>query len=130
MLVSQYADDTTLFLDEDLNRSNYYTVTILKWFERISGLALYNEKTEVVKIGASRGRSISWQGKYGFEWTNTFEILRICYNIDDIEDILKTNIFRKMGEVKTLPCEGLGQRRTRRQALRQEHFNDTKNDIH
>ena len=65
MLTSQYADDTTLFLNSDIN-SLKYAVRILKWFENVSGLAINNEKTKVVKIGALRGRSIPWQGKYGF----------------------------------------------------------------
>ena len=103
MLASQYADDATLFLSGDLNSLNY-AVRILKWSERISGLAISNEKTKVVKIGALRDRSIPWQGKYGFERTNTFEILGILYNINDMKNITKTNIYRKMGEVKKLIC--------------------------
>ena len=101
MLTSQYADDTTLFLNGDIN-SLKYTVRILKWFENVSGLAIYNDKTRVVTIGALRGRSIPWQGKYGFEWTSSFVILGIIYNIDDMENITKSNIYRKMGEVKKL----------------------------
>ena len=101
MLMSQYADDTTLFLNGDIN-SLKYTVMILKWFESVSGLAINNEKTKVVKIGALRGRSILWQGKYGFEWTSSFEILGILYNLEDMENITKINIYRKLGEVKKL----------------------------
>ena len=101
MLVSQYADDTTVFLDEDLNSFNY-TVRILKWFEGRSGLAINSDKTKVIKLGASRGKSIPWQGKHGFEWTTTFEILGIIYNIEEMQDITKLNIYRKVGEVKKL----------------------------
>ena len=57
MLTSQYADDTTVFLDGDLHSLNY-TVKNLKWFEKISGLAINNDKTKVVKLGALRDRSI------------------------------------------------------------------------
>ena len=95
MLTSQYADDTTLFLNGDLNSLNF-TVRILKWFEKVSGLAINNEKTKVVKLGALRGRSIPWQGKYGFEWTNSFEILGITYNVEDMENITTLNIHRKL----------------------------------
>ena len=66
MLVSQYADDTTPFLDEDLNSLNY-AVQILKCFEKVSGLAINNDKTKVVNIEASKGRSILWHNKHGFE---------------------------------------------------------------
>ena len=76
LLTSQYADDTTLFLDGELKSLNY-TVKILKWYEKVSGLAINKDKTKVVKIGALRDRSIHWQGKYGFEWTDSFEILGI-----------------------------------------------------
>ena len=91
MLVSQYADDTTVFLDEYLNSFNY-AVRILKWFEKRSGLAINNDKTKFIKLGASRGKSIPWQGKYGFKWTTTFEILGIIYNIEQMEDITKLNV--------------------------------------
>ena len=103
MLVSQYADDTTLFLDEDLKSFNC-AVKILKWSEKRSGLAINNNKTKVVKLGATRGRSIPWQGKFGFEWTSSFEILGIIYNVELMSEITKLNIYRKIGEVKKLIC--------------------------
>ena len=53
MLVSQYADDTTVFLDEDLNSFNY-AVRILKWFEKRSGLAINNEKQKLSNLGLKR----------------------------------------------------------------------------
>ena len=46
MLVSQYADDTNLFM-ENLNSLNY-AVRISKWFEKVSGLAINNDKTKIV----------------------------------------------------------------------------------
>ena len=88
-------------LYEDLNSFNY-AVRILKWFERRSGLAINNDKTKVMTLGASRGRSIPWQGKYGLEWTTTFEILGIIYNMELMTEITKHNIYRKVGEVKKL----------------------------
>ena len=104
MLTSQYVDDTTLFLNGDIN-SLKYTARILKWFESVSGLAINNEKTKVVKIGALRGRSIPWQGKYGFEWTSSFEILGIIYNIEDMENITKIYIYRILGEIKKIDSD-------------------------
>ena len=52
--VSQYADDTTLLVDEDL-QSIVSIIRILKWFKTVSGLDINKEKTKVVKLGASRG---------------------------------------------------------------------------
>ena len=76
MLILEYGDDATPLLNEDLNNLNY-TFRILKWIQRISGLAINNDETKVVKIGASSGRSMPWLGKCCFEWTNSFEILEI-----------------------------------------------------
>ena len=55
--VSQYADNITLLLQEDL-KSVVKVLIILKWFKEMSGLDNNNDKTNVDKIGASRGRSI------------------------------------------------------------------------
>ena len=42
--LSQYADDTNLFADEDLN-SVVHIIKVLKWFKSISGLDINNDKT-------------------------------------------------------------------------------------
>ena len=93
--VSQYADDTTLFVDEDLE-SIISIIRVLKWFKSVSGLDINKEKTKVVKLGASRDSSIPWQGKFGFNWSETFEILGIHY------DMKKLNILQKIGEIQQL----------------------------
>ena len=72
--VLQYADDTTLFVDEDLDNV-INIIKILKWFKSVSGLDI-NNKIKVVRIGALRESSIQWQGKFGFKWSETFEICR------------------------------------------------------
>ena len=97
---SQYADDTTLMVEEDL-QSIIKIIQVLKWFKTISGLDINREKTKLVKIGASRDSSISWQGKFGFNWT-TFEISGINYNITKMGEITELNINRKMGEIRKL----------------------------
>ena len=68
----------------------------------MSGLDINNEKTNVVKIGASRGISIPWQGKFGFKWSTTFEILGIYYDVNRMNEITDLNINRKLGEIKKL----------------------------
>ena len=77
-------------------------IRVLKWFKNISGLEINNDKTKVVKIVASRGSSISWQGKFGFNWTTTFEILGIYYDITKMGEITEININRKMGVIRKL----------------------------
>ena len=50
---------------------------VLEWFRKITGLAINKDKTSVIKIGALRGRSVSWEGKFGLKWTTEFEVLGI-----------------------------------------------------
>ena len=98
---TQYADDTTLMVSEDVE-SVKNIIKVLRWFKTLSGLEINNDKTKVVKIGASRDSSISWQGNFGFKWTTTFEILGIHYDITKIGEITDLNINRKMGEIRSL----------------------------
>ena len=99
--MTHYADDTTLLLQEDYD-SVVEVLRILKWFKNVSGLDINKEKTHVVKIGASRGSSIPWQGKFGFKWSTTFEILGIYYDVNRMNEITDLNINRKLGEIKKL----------------------------
>ena len=70
--VSQYAYDTTLLLKPDYD-TVVEVLRILKWFKNVSGLDINKDKTNVVKLGATRGRSIPWQGKFGFRWATTLK---------------------------------------------------------
>ena len=99
--VSQYADDTTLLLKPDYN-TVVEVLRILKWFKNISGLDINKDKTNIVKLGATRGRSIPWQGKFGFKWATNFEILGIHYDINHMKEITEINIFKKVCEIKKL----------------------------
>ena len=99
--VTQYADDTTLLLDDDY-QTMVSVIRMLKWFKTVSGLDINKEKNKVVKLGATRGSSIPWQGKFGFNWADDFEILRIQYNMKRLHEITDLNIQRKMGEIQKL----------------------------
>ena len=99
--VSQYADDTTMLLREDLQTITNI-VRVLKWFKSVSGLDINKEKTKVVKLGALRDSNIPWQGKFGFNWSNKFEILGIHYNMNKFNEITDLNIQRKLGEIQQL----------------------------
>ena len=61
--LSQYANDTTLFLKED-KETLRCVLAVLRWFNKISGLSINKEKNKVIKIGASRDRRISWEGQF------------------------------------------------------------------
>ena len=99
--LSQYADDTTIYLGGD-KESLCGVMRVLEWFRKVSGLAINKDKTSVIKIGALRGRSISWEGKFGLKWTTEFEVLGIKYNIDKMESITDDNISAKISDIKKL----------------------------
>ena len=99
--LSQYAHDTTLCLDEDRD-SLICVMDILRWFNRISGLDINKDKTKVIKIGASRDRRITWEGKFGLKWTHKFKVLGIHYDTFKLHDITTININLKMAEIKNL----------------------------
>ena len=80
--VSDYATDTTLCIEEDRN-SVIEILRTLTWFKHVSGRDINIEKTNVVKIGASRGRSKPWQVEFEFKWATSFEILEIYYDIEN-----------------------------------------------
>ena len=56
--VTQYADDTTLLVDEDLEPI-INIIIVLKWFKTDSGLDINKEKPKIVKLGASRDSSVT-----------------------------------------------------------------------
>ena len=64
---------------------------------------IIKEKTKVVKLGASGDSSITWQGKFDFKWSDTFEILAIHYNM---KKLIYLNILIKHitvnGEIQNL----------------------------
>ena len=99
--VSQYADDTTLMVSEDL-QSIINIICVLNWFKSVSGLDINKEKTKVVKLGASRDSNIPWQGKFGFNWSTKFEISGIHFDMNKLNEITDLNIQRKIGEIQKL----------------------------
>ena len=74
IFISQYADDTTLFLEGTLEAIKRL-MSILRWFKNVSGLGINVDKTKAIKPGATRDRSLYWEGRYGMEWTNKFTVL-------------------------------------------------------
>ena len=101
MKLFQYANETTLFLDED-RESLRCVMDILRWFNNISGLDVNKDKTKVVKIGASRDKTISWEGQFGLKWTSKFEVLGIQYDTFRLNDITSLNLDSKMADIKNL----------------------------
>ena len=99
--LSQYADDTTLFLKGD-KHSLEVVMDILRWFNRLSGLGINREKNKVIRIGALRDRRMSWEGKFGLEWTHSFVVLGIHYDVNNLSETTDTNLYLKINDIKKL----------------------------
>ena len=93
--VSQYADDTRLFLEGNLQAIKRL-MSILGWFKKVSGLGINVDKTKAVKIGALRDRSLPWEGKY------KFTVLGVHYNVNKMGEITTLNIEKKINDIKNL----------------------------
>lgn len=101
VMLSQFADDTTVFLDGS-ERSFRECIRTLKLFATMSGLKINSEKTQVVWIGNRKNSQIKYMPDCNFSWnpdtfkvlgvvfsTNVNEISSLNYN-DKLNDILKT----------------------------------------
>ena len=99
-LISQLADDTTLYLEND-ELSFKTCITVLDKFALISGLKINYTKTTAIKIGIGEnvkyntcnGREINWQTE------GKFTLLGIKYNLDE-EDFTKINYEEKLENFK------------------------------
>ena len=99
--VSQYADDTTLFIKAN-ESSIYNSMSTLKLYEVISGLRVNTEKTKVIKIGGWRdSRTILCQNM-NLEWSQKFTSLGILYDINNFSRITDQNIDGKIKEIQKL----------------------------
>lgn len=80
--ISQFADDTSIFLDgssESLNTTLYE----LDRFARISGLKINFDKTQVVWIGFKKYSSETIKTKWKLSWgCQRFKLLGINFNVD------------------------------------------------
>ena len=65
--VSQFADDTSVFLDGSDNSLNE-TLNELSWYANISGLNVNFEKTQVIWIGKNKYSSKSIKTRWKLSW--------------------------------------------------------------
>jgi len=82
-LISQLADDTTLFLKPS-KRSFITCMKLLDIFASISGLTINYSKTLAVKIGLDRNLEFQLEGKPDIQWQSEgrFTLLGIKYDLD------------------------------------------------
>ena len=99
--LSQYAEDTTLFLkyEEQSIRSCMRTLTE---FELLSGLKVNKGKTKVVQLGGLGDNRVELCKDLKLLWTNEFTALGITYDVQNMKNITDYNIESKMKEINRL----------------------------
>ena len=101
VLISQYADDTSIILDGS-KKSLENCLNILKLYASASGLCLNIDKTKVVWIGSKKGSKEKFGDKYNLHWErNEFIVLGVKFphNLNEIVDL---NYSEKMNEMRKL----------------------------
>jgi hypothetical protein len=94
--LSQYADDTCLYLNNE--KSLKYAIQVFQKFTTCSGLKVNKEKSEAIWIGASS----NYRHKpLGLKWTKGATYLGI-YISNDIQKATETNFQNKMQNIEDL----------------------------
>ena len=99
--MSQYADDTQIFLDGS-EQSLQEALSILDRFYEISGLKINVEKTKAIWIGALSNSEIRICRNYNLDWTNGhFKILGVTFTTE-VFDIWDVNVPTIINKVESL----------------------------
>ena len=99
--ISQFADDTTLFMK--YNESNLREcISILNNFFQISGLKINVEKTKAIKFGVTGDSRMILCKDLNLIWTHEFASLGIDYNIQNLNLITELNLESKILEIEKL----------------------------
>ena len=101
VLLSQFADDTAIFLDG--NPESYVEcLCTLKLFTRMSGLKINYDKCCAVWLGKCKGSKVKYNIDLNFTWNpETFKYLGIYFCIN-VEKIVTLNFEGKFNEIKKL----------------------------
>ena len=96
--ISQFADDTSLFLDGSKESFEYCIYTVLE-YAKYSGLAMNYDKTKVVWFGCEHPPNTVFLPHLNFEWNpKTFSMLGVDFTID-LKNITDINILKKLTEI-------------------------------
>lgn len=97
--VSQYADDTSLFLDGS-EKSFSNCINILNEFKTYSGLKMNTEKTKIVWFGCPRPPEVRYLPHLKFEWNpRNFTVLGIEFTTD-LYNITQVNMKKYLNKIK------------------------------
>ena len=96
--LTQFADDTTIFLDGSENSLKAAMAT-LDFFARLSGLKINLSKTKAVWIGARKFCRETFNHRYKLDWNQgSFTILGIQFSCN-LEEILELNFKSKIMQI-------------------------------
>ena len=99
--ISQFADDTTLFMKYNENNLRM-GMSVLYNFFLISGLKINVEKTKAIKFGVIGDSGMFLCNDLELIWTKKFTSLGIEYDIDKLQYITDLNIKPKILEMEKL----------------------------
>ena len=99
--ISQYADDTTIMLDgseKSLNKSLF----TLSWYEKISGLKINFDKTQVIWIGSKKYCKDIMCHRWKLNWGQSqFKLLGINFDVD-LSKICDINYKEKIRKIESI----------------------------
>ena len=101
ILLSQYADDTTFFLD-GTRECFCACITTLHHFASLSGLTINYDKSSAVWVGPLKNSNVRYLPEYNFAWNPaTFKVLGIVFSLDT-DNIVLLNYDSKLLEIKRI----------------------------
>ena len=99
--LTQFADDTSIFLEES-KKSLRKTLSVLNVFEEASGLKINLSKTKAVWIGRERFRKEEMCHEVKLDWVKEFTALGITYDVTSLNEITELNCKSKFAEVEKI----------------------------
>ena len=98
ILLSLFADDTTLYLD-GTEQSFNEAIKTLDLFSTVSGLRMNNDKTQIQWIGSRKNSNVKYMSDRNFIWDpGKFKVLGIYFSVS--QDIVSINFENKIEEIK------------------------------
>lgn len=101
LLISQYADDTSIILD-GTQKSLESCMNVLQFYAEASGLYINMDKTKVVWIGSEKNSNVKFCEEYNLCWeSNEFVVLGVKFP-KNLDDIVEVNYINKLEEMKKI----------------------------
>ena len=103
-IISQFADDATLFLD-DSEKSIKSTLELQEKFSHIFGLKVNFDKTKLIWIGSMKYSTRSIKTKWKLTWGEiNFKLLGLEFHVD-LDKMIKLNFESKFKSINnTISC--------------------------